>query len=144
MSWCHHTPIARPSPTAQLGAAAEDDESLTAEEKAVMRFQQQRMKDASSNKFALTGGSDDEEGGLTHGGQPLGDVGEDGFGAFLTSCSQSLALTSALFMNVQVLEVGTHLNGLASMLIRHIDSLCMQLNAIVGEGQWLISQGRLL
>lgn len=45
-----------------------------------MRFQQQRMKDASSNKFALTGGSDDEEGGLTHGGQPLGDIGEDGFG----------------------------------------------------------------
>ena len=48
-----------------------------------MRFQQQRLKDASSNKFALTGGSDDEDGGglgLTHGGRPLVDVPEEGFG----------------------------------------------------------------
>lgn len=64
------------------GAAAEDDDSLTAEEKAVMRFQQQRLKDAASNKFALTGGSDDEDGGLglTHGGRPLADAQDQGYG----------------------------------------------------------------
>lgn len=64
------------------GGVAEDDDSLTAEEKAVMRFQQQRLKEAASNKFALTGGSDDEDGGLglTHGGRPLADAHDQGLG----------------------------------------------------------------
>lgn len=47
-----------------------------------MRFQQQRLKEAAGNKFALTGGSDDEDGGLglTHGGRPLADAQDQSLG----------------------------------------------------------------
>lgn len=33
--------------------AAEDDESLTAEEKALLRFQKQRLKELAGSKFAV-------------------------------------------------------------------------------------------
>ncbi|DBA90017.1 TPA: hypothetical protein ACH3X2_004286 [Trebouxia sp. C0005] len=50
----------------------EEDESLTAEEKAIARFQKQRMKEFGGDKFSL---NDDQEGGgelLTHMGRSLG------------------------------------------------------------------------
>ncbi|DBA84060.1 TPA: hypothetical protein ACH3X1_006541 [Trebouxia sp. C0004] len=50
----------------------EEDESLTAEEKAIVRFQKQRMKEFGGDKFSL---NDDQEGGgelLTHMGRSLG------------------------------------------------------------------------
>lgn len=34
--------------------AAEDDESLTAEEKALLRFQKQRLKELAGSKFAVS------------------------------------------------------------------------------------------
>lgn len=50
----------------------EDDDSLTQEERALMRFQKQRMKDLSGSKFSLAEEDEDLGGmGLTHKGKSL-------------------------------------------------------------------------
>lgn len=69
---CIHPPSAGCAPPP---AAAEDDESLTADEKALLRFQKQRLKELAGGKFTLP----DEEGGeggeqLTHMGQSLAEL----------------------------------------------------------------------
>jgi hypothetical protein len=46
---------------------AEDDESLTADEKALLRFQKQRLREMSGGKFSLP---DDDGGGGGGGGGP--------------------------------------------------------------------------
>lgn len=51
----------------------EDDEALTSEEKAILRFQKQRIKDAAGGKFALPDPDDDQEQRLTHLGRSLAD-----------------------------------------------------------------------
>lgn len=55
---------------------SEDDESLTADEKALLRFQKQRLRETAGSKFALP---DDDEGGgggeqLTHLGRSLAEL----------------------------------------------------------------------
>ncbi|EFN50525.1 hypothetical protein CHLNCDRAFT_139005, partial [Chlorella variabilis] len=62
----------------------EDDESLTADEKALLRFQKQRLKELAGGKFTLP----DEEGGeggeqLTHMGQSLAELddAQEGWGS---------------------------------------------------------------
>ena len=60
----------------------EGDESLTQEEKALMRFQKQRMKELAGSKFTLTE-EDDYDGGefqLTHEGKSLADALDAGDG----------------------------------------------------------------
>jgi len=53
----------------------EDDESLTQEEKALMRFQKQRLKEMSGSKFTLAEEDEYDDGeGLTHLGQSLNDT----------------------------------------------------------------------
>ncbi|KAK5172189.1 nucleolar complex protein 14 [Saxophila tyrrhenica] len=58
----------------------EGDEGLTAEERAVQRFAQEKQRGRAGDVFNLEG-SDDEEGGLgmglTHGGRRLDDLGDD-------------------------------------------------------------------
>ncbi|CAG9463215.1 unnamed protein product [Pedinophyceae sp. YPF-701] len=64
----------------------EFDQGLTEEEKAIARFQKQRVKEARRGRFAL--GDDDGDGGdgglgdltLTHGGIPVDDLDGDGLG----------------------------------------------------------------
>ena len=68
--------------------AAEDDDSLTADEKALLRFQKQRMKDLAGGKFALPDEDAAERGGgadgaslgggerLTHMGRSLDELDE--------------------------------------------------------------------
>jgi nucleolar protein 14 len=52
---------------------AEDDEELTTEERALIRFQKQRLKEAAGSKFALADEGDEEL--LTHLGRSLSDYG---------------------------------------------------------------------
>ena len=81
----------------------EDDETLNEEDRAILRFQRERVRQAKRNRYALGDGEDDEYGaraggGLTHGGRDLDDfddselrgeldsdgdggaAGDDGFG----------------------------------------------------------------
>ena len=64
----------------------EDDASLTQEEKALMRFQKQRMKELSGSKFSLADEEDEEYGmgmQLTHLGKSIDDsLGEDALRSF--------------------------------------------------------------
>ena len=64
----------------------EDDTSLTQEEKALMRFQKQRMKELSGSKFSLADEEDEEYGmgmQLTHLGKSISDtLGEDPLRSF--------------------------------------------------------------
>ena len=66
-------------PTCLTCLPAEDDESLTADEKALLRFQKQRLREMSGGKFSLP---DDDSGGggggpedqLTHMGRSLAEL----------------------------------------------------------------------
>lgn len=58
--------------------SAEDDMEMTEEERNVMRFQKQRMKDALGDKYAL---KEEDGGGLTHLGRSLADFEDDMPGA---------------------------------------------------------------
>jgi hypothetical protein len=62
----------------------EGDDSLTQEEKALMRFQKQRMKELSGSKFSLAEEDDYDQGGfqLTHEGKSLADALDDGDGGW--------------------------------------------------------------
>jgi len=59
----------------------EDDEALTADERALLRFQKQRLRDLAGSKFTLSDAGDDGPGGqeepLTHLGRSLAEL-EDG------------------------------------------------------------------
>ena len=64
---------------------AEDDASLTADEKAILRFQKQRLKEMAGGKFALPDDDDGDDGlgggggeTLTHLGQSLADANDLG------------------------------------------------------------------
>jgi nucleolar protein 14 len=57
----------------------EDDDSLTADERAILRFQKQRMREMAGSKFTLAEG-DAQEDQLTHLGQSLAELQGGGGG----------------------------------------------------------------